>query len=331
MEETKEAKKFFSGLGGRYLIGAVVINVLQSLAVLALSHLAPALSANANVKLVLGAVTTDFIGLPLIALLVRRLPAENIERRKMNPGHFVLALMMCYAVGIASNVVGTVITLIIGLVKGGMVQNEILNMTNGASMLLMFLYMVICAPIMEELVFRKLIVDRAVHYGQGVAVIVSGLMFGLFHGNLNQFIYAFTLGMFLAFLYVKTGNLKITISIHMIFNFISSILILGMIRQLDLQEYLRVYAGGNMDEIENYLMEHITALLSIIGLEFIIGCVVIAGIVLLIVALATKKFTFNQGTVTIPKGKRFSAVILNMGMICFCLFWIVAIVRQLFV
>lgn len=331
MEETKEAKKFFSGLGGRYLIGAVVINVLQYLAVLTLSHLVPALSNNVNMKLVLGAVTTDLIGLPLIALLVRRLPAENIERRRINPGHFVLALMMCYAVGIASNVVGTVITLIIGLVKGGMVRNEILDMTNGASMLLMFLYMVICAPIMEELVFRKLIVDRAVRYGQGVAVIVSGLMFGLFHGNLNQFIYAFTLGMFLAFLYVKTGNLKITISIHMIFNFISSILILGMIRQLDLQEYLRVFAGGNTNEMENYLMEHMTILLSIIGLELIIGCVVIAGIVLFIVALAMKKFTLDKGTVTIPKGKRFSAVILNVGMICFCLFWIVAIVRQLFV
>lgn len=331
MEETKEAKKFFSGLGGRYLIGAVVINALQLLAVWVLSHWFPSLSNNANVKLVLGAVTTDFIGLPLIALLVRRLPAESIEQRRITPGRFVLALMMCYAVGIASNVVGTIITLIIGLVKGGMVQNEILNMTDGASMLLMFLYMVICAPIMEELVFRKLIVDRAVRYGQGVAVIVSGLMFGLFHGNLNQFIYAFTLGMFLAFLYVKTGNLKITISIHMIFNFISSILILGMIRRLDLQEYLRVFAGGNTNEMEIYLMEHITVLLSILGTELVIGCVVIAGIVLFIVALATRKFTFDQGTVTIPKGKRFSAVILNVGMICFCLFWIASIVRQLFV
>ena len=58
-------------------------------------------------------------------------------------------------------------------------------------MIVTFLYMVICAPILEEYIFRKLIVDRTVKYGQGVAVVLSGLMFGLFHGNLNQFAYAF--------------------------------------------------------------------------------------------------------------------------------------------
>ena len=56
-----------------------------------------------------------------------------------------------------------------------------------SNMMVTFLYMVICAPILEEYIFRKLIVDRTVKYGQGVAIVLSGLMFGLFHGNLNQF------------------------------------------------------------------------------------------------------------------------------------------------
>ena len=66
---------------------------------------------------------------------------------------------------------------------------------------------------------------------------VSGLMFGLFHGNLNQFVYAFVLGLFLAFLYVKTGNLKITIALHMMINFVGGIVSSWLMRMIDLTEY----------------------------------------------------------------------------------------------
>ena len=109
------------------------------------------------------------------------------------------------------NLVGTLITTVVGTLKGSAVDNALMTYATESNMIVTFIYMVICAPILEEYIFRKLIVDRTVKYGQGVAIVLSGLMFGLFHGNLNQFAYAFLLGMFLAFLYVKTGNLKITI------------------------------------------------------------------------------------------------------------------------
>ena len=47
---------------------------------------------------------------------------------------------------------------------------------------------VIIAPVMEELVFRKYLVDRLVPYGQKTAVVLSGLFFGLFHGNFISFL-----------------------------------------------------------------------------------------------------------------------------------------------
>jgi len=42
------------------------------------------------------------------------------------------------------------------------------------------------APVCEELIFRKMLVTRALKYGEGVAILLSGLVFGLFHGDLNQ-------------------------------------------------------------------------------------------------------------------------------------------------
>ena len=47
-------------------------------------------------------------------------------------------------------------------------------------------------------------------------MLFSGLMFGLFHGNLNQFVYAFVLGLCFGFIYVKTGNIRYTIGLHML-------------------------------------------------------------------------------------------------------------------
>ena len=72
--------------------------------------------------------------------------------------------------------------------------------------------------------------ERIVKYGELAAVLASGLFFGLFHGNLNQFSYAFLLGLFLGFIYVKTGKLGYTIGLHMAINFIGSSLGTWMLR-----------------------------------------------------------------------------------------------------
>ena len=86
-----------------------------------------------------------------------------------------------------TNVIGTFTTAIFGTLKGDLVDNPIQDILTGLSPLTAFFLMVICAPIVEEYVFRKLIIDRTVQYGQATAILLSGLMFALFHGNFNQF------------------------------------------------------------------------------------------------------------------------------------------------
>ena len=36
--------------------------------------------------------------------------------------------------------------------------------------------------------------DRLLGYGQKTAIIISGIMFGMAHGNFSQFFYAFGIG-----------------------------------------------------------------------------------------------------------------------------------------
>lgn len=341
MDETKEmeiqtdplkpVRKHFSRMGLMFFLGTIVIYAVQFIVALLVQKLRPEWLMDINISMALSMIPMYLVGMPVLILLVKTVPAVKLEKRPMKAGHFVLAVIMTFAIMYVSNIIGNIFTAIIGLLQGGAVENVALDLISDLDLLWVFVYTVICAPFMEEYVFRKLIVDRTVRYGQGVAVLLSGFMFGLFHGNLNQFAYAFTLGMFLAFLYVKTGKLKLTIAIHMMVNFMGGVVSSLIMQMLDLEEYLRVAQSGDFTAMIEYAMENSLGLLLLMGFFLFVVAVVIAGGIMLIVFLVKKRFTFAPGEVSIPKGKRFRTVILNVGMSLFCLFWLVNIVMQLII
>lgn len=82
----------------------------------------------------------------------------------------------------------------------------------------------IVVPIAEEFMFRGVIYKRLSFIaGRGKAMLLSALMFGLYHGNLVQAIYGFILGYLAVYLYEKYGSLKAAILFHMVVNLTSVI------------------------------------------------------------------------------------------------------------
>ena len=79
----------------------------------------------------------------------------------------------------------------------------------------------IIPPIVEELLFRGMIMQSLRKYGNGFAVIASALMFGLYHGNFVQMVFAFIAGLVMGFVVIRTGSLWASILIHFINNGIS--------------------------------------------------------------------------------------------------------------
>ncbi len=320
-------KKDFSKLGLMFLAGSAVIYAAQMVVSKIVGLINPALLEDSTWGLVFAVLPLYLIGMPILIMLVKKIPGTAPEQHEMKVWHLIVAFVMCYAIMYCSNLVGVGLVGIVSLIKGAPVNNLILNIATSANMGVTFFYMVICAPIMEEYIFRKLIVDRTLRYGQGVAVVVSGLMFGLFHGNLSQFVYAATLGMFFAFIYVKTGKLKYSIILHMIINFMGSILGVLILKAIDIEAFTEISASGNPDEIMAFVMNNIGGwVLYFVYICFILAMVV-TGIVLLIVF--RKRFKVESGEVSIPKGERFSTIFLNFGMLVYSLFWIAMIVVQL--
>jgi len=63
----------------------------------------------------------------------------------------------------------------------------------------MFIYSALVAPVTEELLFRGVVLRSFEGYGKKFAIVTSALLFGLFHGNLNQGLFAFSAGLVLAY------------------------------------------------------------------------------------------------------------------------------------
>lgn len=90
----------------------------------------------------------------------------------------------------------------------------------GQSPILMLTVAVIIAPIAEELVFRGLVQMRIRDYlGPIAGIVISAICFGIYHGNMIQFIYAGILGLFLSFGMEKSQIVLVPIVGHMVANF----------------------------------------------------------------------------------------------------------------
>lgn len=83
----------------------------------------------------------------------------------------------------------------------------------------MILYVCIVAPALEELVFRGLILGISSRFIPFIYTnIIQALLFGVYHGNVTQGIYAFVLGMFIGFVSYKAGGIVYTFILHSALN-----------------------------------------------------------------------------------------------------------------
>ena len=83
---------------------------------------------------------------------------------------------------------------------------------------------VVIAPVCEELLFRGLMYKRMKEYMSSyVAMVLSALAFGFFHGNMTQMVYAAILGFLMAYVYEKYHNLFAPILFHAVANLFSVI------------------------------------------------------------------------------------------------------------
>lgn len=218
-----EHKKIFSKIGFNYLLLALVPIIFQIILVNIISLWDVNLIKNINNQTILSAVTNYILILPIFIYLMKKIESTKITGRKIGIKKFFVYLCIALTLMWIGNMVGLIITTILGNTITNEIVNPIEELIQNSSIYINLIIISIIAPIFEELFFRKLLIDRTIKYGATLSILLSAFIFALFHGNLNQFFYAFLLGAFFAYVYTKTGNIIYTILLHAFVNFYGSV------------------------------------------------------------------------------------------------------------
>jgi len=215
-------------------------------------------------------------GMAFPTYLLMSKPMEKIppEKHKMSFGSFLICLMICVGQMVAGNLVGTVINVILTTLLPNTEAYSLNAFVFNENPYFFLFLAVICAPIIEEIILRKVFIDRVRKFGDGWAILFSGLLFGFLHGNFTQFFYATFLGWFLAFIYVKTGKLQYTIAMHMILNFLGSAVPFLLMGDTDITTLL---SDTTTEEQLLEMLPDLIPLLLFVGAEYLVA---FAGIII---------------------------------------------------
>lgn len=246
------------------------------------------------------------IAFPIYLLLGRKIESTPPQKHSLPMGKWIIALCICEAIMLFGNLIGLIISAVFTAIFPDITTTTLNNYVFGEEPYLFLFFAVVCAPIVEEMLFRKVFIDRVRKYGDGWAILCSGLLFGLFHGNFTQFFYAAGIGMFFAFLYVRTGKILHTISLHMTINFLGSA-VPALLMDSETFNQLLSNDTANIEELLPLLQNIIPYLLF----SFCVWIVAIVGLVLLLTSI--RKFELQPAQVP-TKAKQ---VLLNPGVLIF--------------
>lgn len=179
------------------------------------------------------------------------------------------------------------------------------------------LLVIVIGPIFEELVFRKILIDRLSVYGDRLAIIVSSVAFGLHHGNLSQFIYTTIAGIVFGHIYTKTRRIIYPIGLHMLTNLFGT-----LPTTLYYVEYDAV--AESTPDLNAVFNGEITLTYILFVMKIVL---ILLGILMFLFSFFIKKYRWSRlCDIEIPKSKLLRIVVFNRGTMMFfilCLFTIV--------
>lgn len=147
-----------------------------------------------------------------------RTRSEDFSYRKAFSGARILALSGIGVGGCVS--ISILLTLLHQIVPSWFenYQDTMSNFTQG-NQILTILYVLLIGPVSEEIIFRGVIMNRLCQgFPFMAANLVQAALFGVYHKNLVQAIYAFVLGFVFGMVWLMTETIVASIGVHILFN-----------------------------------------------------------------------------------------------------------------
>lgn len=158
-----------------------------------------------------------FLTLPFLFIFLRkdkeRREEIGIVAPKADCAPVWMSLVLVF--GAVASYAGNGMISLSGLYKVSDDYDQIADLIYQGDILLEIVCLGILAPMVEELIFRGLMYTQLTEYMKKTqAVVVAALLFGLYHGNFLQAVYAFALGLLMIYVYERFRTLLAPILFH---------------------------------------------------------------------------------------------------------------------
>lgn len=166
------------------------------------------------------------IALPYAVFLLagKRRLSDTILVEKTGALNGVLLVLagvfVCMVMNIPANLISALLE---GFGLNGATNTESFTVTSMPELLAMLLSVVLIAPVTEEFAFRGVMASILRRWGDWPAILFSGLIFGMAHYSFQSLPVVLTGGFVMAFLYVRTRNIWVSIAVHFANNLIATL------------------------------------------------------------------------------------------------------------
>lgn len=148
---------------------------------------------------------------------IKVLGTVKVNKHNVNVG------FIAYPVGLVINTLLTAVTTLITKLfsAGGTTiptADFSVDSPSAKAIILTTLYLVVVAPIAEEIVFRGLILKVLSPFGKKNAILLSAVLFALMHKNIPQAVGAFVIGIIFAIVDTKANSIVPSIIMHFLNN-----------------------------------------------------------------------------------------------------------------
>ncbi len=311
-----QQKKLLSRIGLGLLMYTAVTAFLQAALMVVSEAVFPSFYHSPLFDWILQIVPSYFVAFPLFCLFLAGMPKKAPEKNRLGGENSIAFLAISFLFVLVGNLISTALMSGFEALRGQEISNVVDTYMDSYSPLFTFVLFVILAPIVEEIMFRKLVMDRLLPYSERLAVITCALIFGLIHGNFYQFFYAVLLGALFSIVYVKTGKLRYTIIMHMIINFTGS----------TIASFL---AEATSDQVT--LASSINPWVMVAGI-YSMATYLLAGCGLIFLILKWKKLNLSKvGDRYLTLGTQFKLAWGNVGMILFAVFSGITFIFSIFI
>lgn len=139
--------------------------------------------------------------------------------KPVRPSYAIPAVGVCLGASMLGGYVSGILSTIIESLFGVMPVSPDFSLPQGVAANVVYCISIVVAPaVFEELLFRGVILQSLRRFGDGFAIVVSAILFGMLHGNLVQSPGTFILGLVAGYFVVRTGSLLIGMCFHFINN-----------------------------------------------------------------------------------------------------------------